>query len=612
MKKTRLLLQMALWLMAGGVLVAAGGCSDDPDEEIIVTPEPEPEPEPDPEPDPVEITITLPETLSVDRRQSATVSVALSGNVEPLPEWTCTSSDPSAVAAEKVDAATMTVRGVAAGAATVRVECSVDGAAFAAEMAVTVNPGALRVLAIGNSFSQDAVEQYLYELAASAGVEMVVGNMYIGGCDLDKHYGYLQSDQGAYAYRKVVDGVKTERTGVSFSQAFADEPWDYISLQQVSGKSGQYSTFGSLRGMVDGVRTAVPDAELLWHQTWAYAQSSTHADFPNYGSDQLTMYNAIVAASRSVMNDYSEFAKLIPSGTAIQNARGTYVGDVFNRDGYHLEVTYGRYTAACTWFEALTGIDATTAAYQPATVSDEMGALARAAAHAAVQQPDAVSVLDGFDKPAIKEGPLAAPVFVDFGPNAHAPEPWNVVTSYLPADSPMWLRDQSGDFVSVTLQVLDGFTANYAGVSGESSQSAITAAGYEFPIDAWKDGLLVAGNKGEGDVGPGRLRIGGLTPGAAYDFTILAVRYNGSRDARISSYRLTGSAQSAAQQVKTGLKVGGTGFATFADAPFDEYAATFAGVAPDAEGNVVVEVRGIDTGTAAEGHINALVIAPAQ
>ena len=39
----------------------------------------------------------------------------------------------------------------------------------------------------GNSFSQDAVEQYLYELAEAAGYELIIGNMYIGGCDLDKH-----------------------------------------------------------------------------------------------------------------------------------------------------------------------------------------------------------------------------------------------------------------------------------------------------------------------------------------------------------------------------------------------------------------------------------------
>ena len=34
----------------------------------------------------------------------------------------------------------------------------------------------VKVLAIGNSFSQDAVEQYLWELAREAGVKMIIGN----------------------------------------------------------------------------------------------------------------------------------------------------------------------------------------------------------------------------------------------------------------------------------------------------------------------------------------------------------------------------------------------------------------------------------------------------
>ena len=48
--------------------------------------------------------------------------------------------------------------------------------------------GVIRILAIGNSFSQDAVEQYLYELFDVAGIKVVIGNMYIPGCPLERHY----------------------------------------------------------------------------------------------------------------------------------------------------------------------------------------------------------------------------------------------------------------------------------------------------------------------------------------------------------------------------------------------------------------------------------------
>ena len=46
----------------------------------------------------------------------------------------------------------------------------------------------IRVLCIGNSFSWDAVEQELYPLAKAQGTELVIGNLYYGGCSLQQHY----------------------------------------------------------------------------------------------------------------------------------------------------------------------------------------------------------------------------------------------------------------------------------------------------------------------------------------------------------------------------------------------------------------------------------------
>ena len=39
----------------------------------------------------------------------------------------------------------------------------------------------IRILAIGNSFSEDAIEQYLYELALEGGDNLIIGNAYRGG-----------------------------------------------------------------------------------------------------------------------------------------------------------------------------------------------------------------------------------------------------------------------------------------------------------------------------------------------------------------------------------------------------------------------------------------------
>ncbi|MGN1128615.1 MAG: DUF4886 domain-containing protein, partial [Candidatus Flemingiibacterium sp.] len=44
----------------------------------------------------------------------------------------------------------------------------------------------LKVLSIGNSFSQDA-QRWLHDIAAADGVELLAKNLYIGGCSLERH-----------------------------------------------------------------------------------------------------------------------------------------------------------------------------------------------------------------------------------------------------------------------------------------------------------------------------------------------------------------------------------------------------------------------------------------
>ena len=53
-------------------------------------------------------------------------------------------------------------------------------------LAVSIAAGAaekkpLKVLAIGNSFSENSVEQNLWDIADADGVQMIIGNAYRGG-----------------------------------------------------------------------------------------------------------------------------------------------------------------------------------------------------------------------------------------------------------------------------------------------------------------------------------------------------------------------------------------------------------------------------------------------
>lgn len=251
----------------------------------------------------------------------------------------------------------------------------------------------LKVLAIGNSFSEDATENYLYELADAVDKKIIIGNLYIGGAPIDLHVRNAMEDNASYSYRKInVDGTKTTTDKVSISQAIRDEEWDYISMQQASPLSGQYDVIMEhLPHLWTYVTAHVdPDTRLIYHQTWAYQQDSNHDGFTNYGKNQKTMYKAIADATRQIDRS-GDFEFIVPAGTAIQNARSSSIGDTFTRDGYHLELNYGRFTAACAWYQKLFDLDVRKNPYKPNDVTDKQAVIAKEAAYKAVRRPFKVS-----------------------------------------------------------------------------------------------------------------------------------------------------------------------------------------------------------------------------
>ena len=259
---------------------------------------------------------------------------------------------------------------------------------FADVYAAGVPSDTLRILAIGNSFSEDAVEQYLFELFEEQGIPVIIGNMYIGGCCLERHVSNSINNTPDYAYRKISDGIKVETRGFTLERALADEQWDYVSFQQCSHMSGIYETWESgLPELYSFVRERVPeDVIFMIHQTWAYAADSNHGGFANYDRNQGKMYSAIMSAVKRA-SELTGISVVIPSGTAVQNARTSYLGDNLTRDGFHLGWKGGRYLASCTWFEIITGKNVMKSSYAPEGVSEIEAKTLRRSAHSAVKRP---------------------------------------------------------------------------------------------------------------------------------------------------------------------------------------------------------------------------------
>ncbi len=218
----------------------------------------------------------------------------------------------------------------------------------------------LRILAIGNSFSDDGME-HLPAILADLGVENVeLARLYVGGCTLERHYNFYNNEEAAYIFYHSKAGenrwVKAEEK-VTMQYALAMGEWDIITLQQASGVSGIYDSYVPyLEQLITIVGKAQPQAELVWHMTWSYSTDSNHGEFPNYDRDQKKMYQAITHCVHRLLKDNKTIDKIIPSGTTIQSLRQSAINNSpkdFTRDGYHMDFGAGRYALACTWYESI-------------------------------------------------------------------------------------------------------------------------------------------------------------------------------------------------------------------------------------------------------------------
>lgn len=214
--------------------------------------------------------------------------------------------------------------------------------------------GALKVLLIGNSFSQDTC--YLsYQAAKAMGIENVkIGNLYIGAGSISDHI--YKHKHGATAELQTTTDGKWVKASATLETAVTSDNWDYIIIQQVSPLSGEASSFESANALVDIIEPLCPSARLAWNMTWAYQSTFNDSRFDRYDRDQGKMYQAIVSATQSkiVTNDRIEI--IVPIGTVIQNVRTSYIGDTLTRDGYHLNEQLGRQISSLALVHALTGV----------------------------------------------------------------------------------------------------------------------------------------------------------------------------------------------------------------------------------------------------------------
>jgi hypothetical protein len=260
------------------------------------------------------------------------------------------------------------------------------------------NSRTLNVLFIGNSFSLDTTG-YLYDIVKQTGCRICLGVGWISGAKLPAHVSNALSDAQKYTYEENTAGSwGTKKYNKSLkwrlSWIMKRKKWDVIVLQVYSTDIGYMPAFYPeedqtkpclLEDMALYCRKKCPRAHIGYNMSWALPEGSNGSGFDRYDG-QMDMCRAAWDTTRRLLLELTEETEeedgeeadltgrevvegltessslvvkttparapsvefVIPTGTAVQNARSSYLGDTLNRDHKHLNYGLGRYIAAMT------------------------------------------------------------------------------------------------------------------------------------------------------------------------------------------------------------------------------------------------------------------------
>ena len=214
----------------------------------------------------------------------------------------------------------------------------------------------MKILSVGNSFSQDA-QRWLNDIAIAGGDDIDTYNLFIGGCSLETHLDCIKNKKSDYSLEGN-GGVFIRNT--TANEIIEGEQFDVITVQQASAVSGMPQSYiPYLTELVNYIKKYQPGAKLYFHKTWSYEIDSTHGGFVFYNKDRGEMFRRISDCAETV--EKLTGIEIIPVGDFIQYLRENT--DEFNyscggislcRDGFHLLETYGRFAAGAVWYKTLT------------------------------------------------------------------------------------------------------------------------------------------------------------------------------------------------------------------------------------------------------------------
>lgn len=256
-----------------------------------------------------------------------------------------------------------------------------------------------KILMIGNSFGEDT-SRFAPVVAESLGFDVLLGHMFIGGCNTTLHRMNADNDAHSYRYYKSYKQGWLEKNNVSIQEGVMDEKWDYILINGLTSEYDYNSDLDPLLKYI-GIRATNPNVKLGFNMTQSY--NSMHSmykspippedsglaffynNFKTFDFNSSNMYNAFAESAQTWLKNtlYGQF--ILPMGTAIENAKLVFDENDIHRDGFHLSHFLGRYIAALTYMFYFSG--AKDCSYVPTFITQQEAALAVKCALAAIEHP---------------------------------------------------------------------------------------------------------------------------------------------------------------------------------------------------------------------------------
>ena len=248
----------------------------------------------------------------------------------------------------------------------------------------------LKILFVGNSFAVDTME-HAANVALDLGIEQIrFGTLYVGGCPIELHYEHAVNDTPAYTYYTNTGEGWTAEEGYKISDAVKSCDWDWIAIQHGTGRNNRYTSpecYEKLTPLIRYLKELAPaHTKIAFNLTWMGESTYQHHEILSYGGDVRAMRKKLEEVTEQVILSNPLIDLLIPTGTAVENARTSKIG-LITRDCYHLSMDKGRYIAALTFIGTVSSLPIDKITWAPDGVDEYARSVAIESANNAIKYP---------------------------------------------------------------------------------------------------------------------------------------------------------------------------------------------------------------------------------